>query len=93
MAQQAKNPTCIRENEDSIPGLNQWVKDPELPQAVMQTSSCSSSSTPSLGTSICRRCSPKETKIIIMMMHWFMNGNKQPLLTYQVSNGGTGCRV
>ena len=27
MAQQVKNPASIREDEGSIPGLAQWVKD------------------------------------------------------------------
>ena len=30
--------------------------------AMMEASSCSSDSTPSLGTSICHRCGPKESK-------------------------------
>ena len=34
-AQWAKNPTGIREDEGLIPGLDQWVKDLGLPQAVV----------------------------------------------------------
>ena len=54
-----------------IPGLDQWVKDLALPQAEAPTwccsgcgadLSCSSNSTPSLGTSVCRRCGLKKTK-------------------------------
>ena len=33
VAQQVKNPTSIREDVGSIPGLTQWVKELLLPQA------------------------------------------------------------
>ena len=35
VAQQVKNPTSIHEDVGSIPGLTQWVKNPELPQVVV----------------------------------------------------------
>ena len=31
MAQQVENPASVPEDEGSIPGLTQWVKDPGLP--------------------------------------------------------------
>ena len=33
VAQRVKNPTSMHEDEGSIPGLVQWVKDLALPQA------------------------------------------------------------
>ena len=35
MAQQVKNPASNHEDAGLIPGLTQWVKDPEFPQAVV----------------------------------------------------------
>ena len=52
VAQQVKNTTSIHEDAGLIPGLAQRVKG-----------SGSSDSTPSLGTSVCCRCSPKKEKI------------------------------
>ena len=59
----------------SIPGLAQWVKDPALGElwcrlkmwlgsriAVAVADSCSSYSTPSLGTTLCRSCGSKKKK-------------------------------
>ena len=46
----------------STAGLSQWVKDLALLHVVAQASGCSSDSTPSLGTPICRRCCKKKNK-------------------------------
>ena len=35
VAQQVKNVTSIHEDVGSIPGLVQWVKDPEFPKAMV----------------------------------------------------------
>ena len=45
---------------------SQMQLGPSVAVAVAQVSSCSSDSTPSLGTSICRRCGPKKKKKILI---------------------------
>ena len=57
--------TRNHEVSSSIPRRAQWVKDLVLLRAVVameEAGSCSSDWTPSLGTSICHRCSPKKQK-------------------------------
>ena len=68
------NPTSIHQDSGSIPGLTQWLRirrcrdlwcgsqmrfGSRAAVAVAWTSSCSSNSPPSLGTSICLGCGPK----------------------------------
>ena len=78
MAQQVKNPTSIYEDVGSIPVLVQWVKDLASLKTgawvadAAQIQCCCGFSiglnchwTPSLGTSICRRCGPKKKKKVI----------------------------
>ena len=73
----ATNPTSIHKDAGLIPCLAQWLRilrchglwyrlqtwlESGVAVAVVEASSCSSHSNPSLGTSICRRCGPKKTK-------------------------------
>ena len=74
LAQWVTNATSIHEDVGLIPGLAEWVKNPVLlcrlkmqlgfllAVAVAQASSYSSNLTPSLGTSIRLRYSPKKQK-------------------------------
>ena len=81
VVQGVKNLTSIHEDVGFIPDLMQWVQDLVLPElqcrsqmwlkscvavAVMQAGSSSFDSPPRLGTSRCRKCSPRRTKSLLV---------------------------
>ena len=79
MVQWVVNPTSIHEDAGSIPSLSQccceWCRSQVrlgsgVAVAGVWASSCSSNSPPSLGTSICCRCGPKEKKTLEFLL-WY----------------------
>lgn len=108
MGLQVTNLTSVHENSNSIPALAEWVKDGRCQElqcrsqmrlgshvavAAAQASSCSSDSTPCLGTSICRKCGPKKQEKKIMRLDDLIQQNFQLgtcILQIQRPNGAVG---